>query len=180
MNEASGSAAAMAVSAVELSRGAVLDFQEFFEAEYERLGRALYVLTGSQTDADELAQDAMVRVYERWSRVRTMDSPTGYLFRTAMNLYRSRLRQIKLRSRKQVDSRPQRDGFAAVEDRDELRRLISTLPLRERQALALVEVLGMTAEEAGRVLNLEPVSVRVRLSRARAHLRHQAGGQHDG
>jgi RNA polymerase sigma factor (sigma-70 family) len=109
-----------------------------------------------------------------------MDSPTGYLFRTAMNLHRSRLRQLKLRSRKQLDGRREHDGFAEVEDRDELRRLIATLPLGERQAVALVEVLGMTAEEAGHILGLEAVSVRVRLSRARAHLRHRVGGRDDG
>lgn len=165
---------AMALRALEVARPAALAFQDFFEAEYERLGRALYLLTGSQSDADELAQDAMVRVYEHWSRVGGMDSPTGYLYRTAMNLYRSRLRQLKLRARKQVDTGVERDGFQTVEDRDELRRLIATLPVGERQALALVEVLGMSAEEAGRILNLEPVSVRVRLSRARSHLRRQA------
>ena len=109
-----------------------------------------------------------------------MESPTGYLFRTAMNLHRSRLRQLKLRSRKQIDGGRARDGFAEVEDRDELRRLIATLPLGERQAVALVEVLGMSAEEAGQILNVEAVSVRVRLSRARAHLRRRVGGHDDG
>ena len=180
MTERGVSAAAIALPAVELSRPAVLHFQEFFEAEHARLGRALYVLTGSQAEADEVAQDAMVRVYERWSRVRTMDSPTGYLFRTAMNLHRSRLRQLSVRSRRQFERDPSPDGMAAVEDRDELRRLIATLPLGERQALALVEVLGMSAEQAGEILKLEPVSVRVRLSRARAHLRRHVAGRADG
>ena len=152
-----------------------LQFQEFFETEYERLGRALYVLTGSVTDADELAQEAMVKVYERWNRVASMESPAGYLYRTAMNLYRSRLRQIKSRARKNVAPDPRPDGFEAVEDRDQLRRLIATLPDGERQALALVEVLGLSTEEAGAALNVEPVSVRVRLSRARARLRAQVG-----
>ena len=44
----------------------------------------------------------------------------------------------------------------------------------QRQALVLVELLGMSAEEAGRVLRIEPVSVRVRLSRARTLLRQRA------
>jgi hypothetical protein len=38
-----------------------------------------------------------VRVYERWDRVRQMDSPQGYLFRTALNLHRSRLRWLATR-----------------------------------------------------------------------------------
>ena len=66
-------------------------FEEFFEAQHLRLSRALYLLTGSASEADELAQEALVRVYERgteWGKA----SPEGYLFRTALNLHRSRLR----------------------------------------------------------------------------------------
>ena len=68
------------------------DFREFYEAQHERLGRALYLLTRSSHEAEELAQEALVRVYERWDRVRTMDSPIGDCYRTAMNLNRNRLR----------------------------------------------------------------------------------------
>jgi DNA-directed RNA polymerase specialized sigma24 family protein len=71
-----------------------LRFEEFFQTEHVRLARALYLLTGNTAEADELTQDAMVRVYERWDRVRQMDSPQGYLFRTALNLHRSRLRWV--------------------------------------------------------------------------------------
>jgi RNA polymerase sigma-70 factor (ECF subfamily) len=174
MSEPQARTAAIAIP-IPRAGSRTLHFQEFFEAEYERLGRALYVLTGSVTEADELAQEAMVKVYERWNRVAAMDSPAGYLYRTAMNLYRSRLRQIKSRARKHIVPDPPPDGFEAVEDRDQLRRLIATLPDGERQALALVEVLGLSAEEAGEALNVEAVSVRVRLSRARARLRRQVG-----
>jgi RNA polymerase sigma-70 factor (ECF subfamily) len=174
MSESQARSAAVAIP-VPRTGAVTLQFQEFFEAEYERLGRALYVLTGSVSEADELAQEAMVKVYERWHRVSGMDSPAGYLYRTAMNLYRSRLRQIKSRASKHIAPDPEPDGFEAVEDRDQLRRLIATLPDGERQALALVEVLGLSTEEAGEVLNVEAVSVRVRLSRARARLRRQVG-----
>jgi DNA-directed RNA polymerase specialized sigma24 family protein len=50
--------------------------------------------------------------------------------------------------------------------------------MSQRQALVLVEMVGMTAEEAGRVLGIEPVSVRVRISRARAALREQSDALH--
>jgi DNA-directed RNA polymerase specialized sigma24 family protein len=72
-----------------------LEFRDFFEREYERLGEALRVLTGGNVpEAEDVAQEAMVRVYERWGRIRGMDSPTGYLYRTALNLYRSRIRRL--------------------------------------------------------------------------------------
>lgn len=50
-----------------------LEFEEFFRAEYPGLVRAFYVLTADQAEAEELAQEAMARAYERWDRVGAMD-----------------------------------------------------------------------------------------------------------
>lgn len=155
------------------------DFAAFFAAENVRLARALYLLTGDSGEAEELAQDALVRVYERWERVREMGSPTGYLYRTALNLQRSRLRRLAARARRFSRVQAQADPAKAIEDRDEVARALASLPHGQREALILVEWLGMGAEEAGRVLRIEPVSVRVRLSRARAALRERFGGQDD-
>ena len=154
-------------------RPAALDFRSFFEAEYGRLGRALNVLTGNRAEAEELTQDAMVRVYERWDRVSGMDSPSGYLYRTALNLHRSKLRRLATMARRPIRQSSDPDLLSEIDDRDELGRLLETLPLPQRQALVLVELLGLRAEEAGQILQIEPVSVRVRLSRARSHLRAQ-------
>lgn len=55
------------------------DFEALFEAEHERLLRALFIVTGSAEEADELMQDAFVAVWERWDRVGSMNDPTGYL-----------------------------------------------------------------------------------------------------
>jgi DNA-directed RNA polymerase specialized sigma24 family protein len=90
----------------EVTAVTALRFEEFFQAEHVRLARALYLLTGSAADADELTQEAMVRVYERWDRVRQMDSPQGYLFRTALNLHRSRLRWVASRARQILQASP--------------------------------------------------------------------------
>ena len=42
---------------------APIRFDEFFDTEHVRLSRALYLLTGSASEADDLTQEAMVRVY---------------------------------------------------------------------------------------------------------------------
>jgi DNA-directed RNA polymerase specialized sigma24 family protein len=73
----------------------VLDFEGFFQSEHERLFQALYLLTGNRYEADDLAQEALMRAYERWGRVGSMDSPVGYVYRTALNLNRSRLRKVR-------------------------------------------------------------------------------------
>ena len=146
-------------------------FEEFFEAEHARLAQALYLLTGSAAEADELTQEAMVRVYERWDRVREMASPQGYLFRTALNLHRSRLRRLATRARQVFDVTPSADPAAVVESRDLIARALAGLPIGQRGAVVLVEWLGMDPQEAAMALGVKTGSVRARLSRARAALR---------
>jgi Sigma-70 region 2 len=65
-------------------------FVSFFEAEYDGLFRTLLLLVGSRSEADELAQETMVRVYERWGRIQEMDSSAGYAYTVAFNLNRRR------------------------------------------------------------------------------------------
>jgi RNA polymerase sigma factor (sigma-70 family) len=151
--------------------GAVPTFERFFQDEYERLGKAMYLITGDRTEAEDLAQEAMVRVYEHWDRVSSGGSGIGYLYRTALNLYRSRVRRAAVRLRRGPPEVVRADPLRVAEDRDELGRLLARLPEGQREALVLVAWLGMTDQEAGVVLGIEPVSVRVRVSRAKATLR---------
>jgi DNA-directed RNA polymerase specialized sigma24 family protein len=65
-------------------------FEDFFHA-HQRLLRAMYLATGDRHEAEDLAQEAFVRIFERWERVRSLDDPAGYLYRTALNARRSRL-----------------------------------------------------------------------------------------
>ena len=152
-------------------------FEEFFDAEHVRLARALYLLTGSVSDADELTQEAMVRVYERWDQVQVMDSPQGYLFRTALNLHRSRVRWLATRARHIVEATPSPDPAEVVQDRDSLARALGSLPTGQREALVLVEWMGMDQQEAAATLGIRPGSVRARLSRAKADLRRMLEDQ---
>lgn len=121
-------------------------FEAFFEAEHERLFRALYLVTGNAQEAEELMQDAFVAVWERWDRVRAMDEPTGYLFRTAMNRFRSRLRRASRAARRAAGSDPGGDAFAAADERDAVARALARLPERQRSAIVLTELLGYGSE----------------------------------
>lgn len=154
-------------------------FEEFFEAEYTHLCEALYLLTGDPFEAEDVAQEAMTRVLERWERIRLMDSPTGYVYRTAMNLNRHRIRRIAVRARRVFDAEPSRDHSSTVGDQQDVRRALAEISPREREALVLVDWLQMTAVEAATVLGIKASSVRVRLHRGRANLRAQLGGGHE-
>lgn len=151
---------------------AALAFEEFFRAEYVRLFRTLVLMVGDRAEAEDLAQEAMVRVYERWDRVRGLDAPVGYLYRTAFNLNRKRARRLAVRRRKAEAPSPAPAGPAELaEDRAEVLRALTALPMAQREAVVLVEWLDLDAEEAGRWLGIDASSVRGRLHRARATLR---------
>ena len=90
-------------------------FEGFFHAEYGRLFTAMCGVTGSRHEAEDITQEAFVRVLERWGTVGGMDDPAGYLYRTAMNVFRSRYRRAKLAMRKAVRLTEQDDAFASVD-----------------------------------------------------------------
>jgi RNA polymerase sigma-70 factor (ECF subfamily) len=150
-------------------------FEEFFLAQHERLFQALYLLTGDRSEADDLAQEALLRAYERWDRVAAMDSPAGYVYRTAMNLHRSHLRKLVVRARRVFVDIPAEDLSGPVAASHDVRSALARIPRGQREALILVEWLGLGAEEAGRVLGIDASSVRGRLHRGRASLRDELG-----
>jgi RNA polymerase sigma-70 factor (sigma-E family) len=145
-------------------------FESFFEASYERLLRTIYLVSGSRHEAEDLAQEAFVRVYERWNRVASMANPAGYLYRVALNAHRSRVRRLAVAARRTF-VRQAEDPLASSDERDALRRALHKLPAGQREAVVLVEWLGMSDEEAALVLRVSPVTVRVRISRAHHALR---------
>jgi DNA-directed RNA polymerase specialized sigma24 family protein len=55
----------------------------FSEREYRALVRFAFLLCGDAGEAEEIAEEAMARVYERWDRVGSMGSPGGYTDRVA-------------------------------------------------------------------------------------------------
>jgi RNA polymerase sigma factor (sigma-70 family) len=165
-----GTAAAPATSEARQATVPV-SFESVFESEYPRLLRALYLVTGSRHEAEELAQDTFVRAYERWHLVARAENRAGYLYRMAVNLYRSKLRRLGRAARHMTKPDPEPDSFAATDDRDEIARALATLPESQREAVVLVSWLGMTDDEAGAILGISPVTVRVRIHRARLVLR---------
>ena len=154
---------------------ALRPFETFFEEQHVKLARALYLLTGSASEADELAQEALVRVYERWDRVCRMDSPEGYLFRTALNLHRSGIRRLATRARQVLQPTPSTDPAEVAQHRDRIARALGSLPPGQRRAVVLVEWLGMTSDDAAQVLGIKPGSLRARLSRAKSSVRELMG-----
>jgi RNA polymerase sigma-70 factor, ECF subfamily len=151
------------------------DFESFFRAEYGRLCQALYLLTRDPFEAEDLAQETMTRVLQRWERVGKMESPVGYAYRMALNLNHKRLRRIAVRARKAFAAVPSEDHSEMVGDQHDVQQALAKLPTGQREALILVDWLAMDTAQAGRVLGIGANSVRVRIHRARSSLRRQLG-----
>jgi RNA polymerase sigma-70 factor (ECF subfamily) len=146
-------------------------FDGFYDAENVTLFRSLWLVTGNRAEAEEIMQEAFLRIWERWAGVASMDDPVGYLYRTAMNVFRRRYRRTILALRRTVGRAPRRDDFADVENRDVVRRILGSLPPRQRAALVLTELLDFSAEEAGRVLGVQASTIRSLTRNARESVR---------
>lgn len=149
-------------------------FEEFYEATFRRVFTALCLVTGNRHEAEEIAQDAFLRVFERWDRVRSLEDPIGYLFRVSMNVFRSRYRRALLGLRRELLLAPTpTDDLAAIETQDEVVRLLRGLDPKQRAAVLLTSILDYSAEEAGKMLGLRASSVRSLTTRARARIKHE-------
>ncbi len=152
-------------------------FDEFVEDEHERLFKALYFVTGSREDAEDLSQEAFLKLWERWDRIDRIGDPTGYLFRVALNGFRMRRRRAAIALRKLVPVTEGRDEFAEAEVRADVRSLLLGLSPRQRAALLLVDLLGYPSEQAARILRVRPSTVRNLASQGRRALRATEGAR---
>jgi RNA polymerase sigma-70 factor, ECF subfamily len=159
-----------------LAPAETLAFEDFFQDTHERLFAALCLVTADRHEAEEIMQDAYLRVWERWDRVAGMDEPTGFLFRTAMNLFRKRYRRARLAARHALSRESTtRDAFATIDDRDALVRGLRTLTPHQRAAVVLTAILGYSSSEAGQMLGVSDSTIRVMTTRARSAMREIVG-----
>jgi RNA polymerase sigma-70 factor, ECF subfamily len=146
-------------------------FESFYDEESRLLFRRLWLVTGNRGEAEELMQDSFLRVWERWDRVGAMDDPVGYLYRTAMNLFRKRYRRATLAIRRSIGLTPARDDFGEADDRETVRRVLATLAPRQRAALVLTEMLDFSPREVGHLLGVQASTVRSLSHQARESFR---------
>jgi len=150
-------------------------FDAFFAEEHERLFKALYFVTGNREDSEELMQEAFLRLWERWHDIERIDDPTAYLFRVALNAFRSRRRRAAVALRKLTPAHEERDPFTDAEMRADVRDLLLGCTARQRAALVLVDLLGYPSEQAARILGVRPSTVRALATQGRRAIRGAEG-----
>jgi RNA polymerase sigma-70 factor (ECF subfamily) len=118
----------------------------------------MVLVTGDRDEAEEIAQEAFLRLWERWGDVGTVERPGDYLAKTAMNVFRKRRRRAAVLQRllpKLAEPHPVDASDAGVMLSDALRSLTP----RQRAALVLTELVGCSAEEAGRILHVRASTI---------------------
>jgi RNA polymerase sigma-70 factor (ECF subfamily) len=146
-------------------------FEDFYLEEYRDLYASMWLVTRNRHEAEEIAQDSFLKVLERWEQVRNVDDPQGYLYRTAMNVWRSRRRRAAVALRKAVGATLRDDSIVSAEQRVDLMRGLAALTARQRAALVLTDLVGLTSDEAGKALGVRPSTVRVLAARGRASMK---------
>jgi RNA polymerase sigma-70 factor (ECF subfamily) len=150
-------------------------FESFYEAESRTLFRRLWLVTGNRAEAEEIMQDAFLKLWEHWDRTKDLDDPTAYLYRTAMNLFRRRYQRAKMAARRALGAGPAVDEFSIADDRQIVRKALAQLSPRQRAALVLTEMLEFSTQETARVLGVRATTVRALAFQGRAALKKTMG-----
>ena len=148
-------------------------FEAFFLEHRVALFRTIWLIVRNRQEAEEIMQEAFVRVLERWDRVSAHPDPAGYLYQTAINEFRSRRRRAGKAVRRMVSGAPHDDELEAIEERDVVIAALAPLTPRQRAAVVLIDVLGLPSAEAARALGVRPSTVRVLAARGRETLRKE-------
>ena len=149
--------------------GEVDGFEAWYRGSASRLAAALAVVAGDADIGREAAAEACTRALERWSRVGAMSSPEAWAHTVGVNLIRRRWRRAAIERR--LASGPGPSMAAPASLSSELWDAVRSLPLRQRQAVALRYVLDMTQEQVADAMGVAPGTAAATLSTARRRLR---------
>ena len=160
------------------------DFEAFVRAAWQPLLRSAVLLCGEPHAAEDLVQEVLVRIAQRWPRlVRGGADPVPYARTVLYRLWVDTWRRRRTRPETLVSSleqepreRPGRSDDAAGTsvDRIALARALNQLTARQRAVLVLRYLEDRTEVEAARVLGCSPNTVKSQARHALARMRELA------
>ena len=146
------------------SYAAFAGFNDFYSLQFTPMVRLARGLVDTQECAEEIVQDAFVRLLERWDRV---DEPIGYLRAAVVNGARSELRKREVRRR----FGRQQPLPCAPAGEDYLIDALAQLAAKRRTALVLRFYAQLSEREIAEAMGVRPGTVKSLVSRGLADLR---------
>jgi RNA polymerase sigma-70 factor (sigma-E family) len=143
---------------------------------YREHRRSLVVLASlllhNEADAEEVVQDAFIKVHLAWGRLRSPDKALPYLRSAVLNGARSRLRHQRVVERMVPNRRRPSDSAASAEsvamagaDRRRVVAVLRSLPGRQRECLVLRYYLDLAEADIAATLGISAGSVKTHLHR---------------
>ncbi len=153
------------------------EFAELYAASRQRLAGQLYALTGDEHGAYDLVEEAFVRTWARWERVAGYDDPEAFVRRVAFNLAKSHWRRLKRTFFSPTPPERADEGGTDPSEHQDLVAALTTLPMKEREALVLHYLVGQKVDEIARGMQVPAGTVKSWLSRGRQHLAERLSGR---
>jgi RNA polymerase sigma-70 factor, ECF subfamily len=146
--------------------GHAAEFDDFYGATARRVVRHAYALTGNVADAQDVAQEAFARAWQRWDNVRACDSPEAWVRRVATNLAIGRYRRDRT-ARAAAHQLVVKDIPEISPDTVALVAALRQLPERQRVVLVLHYLADLPVGQIAAELRCPIGSVKAWLSRGR-------------
>ena len=163
---------------MEVVARVAVDFARFVEDGTSSLLGTAFLLTRDRQAAEELVQDTLVALYPLWPKVAEAQSPIAYVRRSLINRYLNQQRRASVAERisELLPERQAPPDFACrIDDRDQLRRVLATLPPRQRAAVVLRYFHDLSDQQVADELGCRATTVRSLISRALSTLRAASG-----
>jgi RNA polymerase sigma-70 factor (sigma-E family) len=143
-----------------------------------------FLLTGDRSAAEDMVQEAFVRLTGRYRHLRNAEAFGAYLRRTVVNLHTSGLRRRRLErawlnreSRRSSDEATPGSVSEEVAGRQDLWRALQGLPPRQRAAVVLRYYEDLSERETAEILRCSVSAVKSLVTRAFGTLRDRIGSE---
>jgi RNA polymerase sigma-70 factor (sigma-E family) len=154
-------------------------FDEFYNGTRHRLVTYLYAMTGDRAEAQDAAQEAYVRAWQRWSAVSAYDNPEAWLRTVAYRLCANHWRKAKNRIKAHVRHGVPADMPPPHPDTVALIAALKQLSAGERQAITLHHLMDLPVAEVAAQTGVPVNTVKTRLARGRRALAGMLDEEYD-
>jgi len=154
-----------------------LTFEDLALKFSKPLLKYLMRMTRNSADADDLLQEALIRIANDLPQLQTPEAVKGWAYRIATNVAIDFLRKKKKAQFEEFDEESvtfesyDEDGFIVDEMNECVRGVIDKLPPDYRAAIILANLQGLSVAETAKIMDISVTAAKVRIHRARARLR---------